>query len=221
MDQEQWAAVDQYFCDALVGHEGGLDDTLARSHAAGLPAINVAPNQGKFLHLLARLQNARRILEIGTLAGYSSIWLARALPSDGILVTLEANPDYAALARRNVDDAGVGDKVSIVVGLALDSLKKMVAEEIDPFDMVFIDADKENNARYLELVLKLSRSGTLIVGDNVVRRGRVVDAGNLDPDVVGTRRFIEQLASEPRLASTAIQTVGSKGWDGFSMSIVS
>ncbi len=182
---------------------------------------NVAPNQGKLLHLLAKIRGARRILEIGTLGGYSTIWLARALPSDGKLVSLEMEPSHAALARRNIEGAGLSSMVSIMVGKATDSLKKLVADKAEPFDFIFIDADKESNPEYLQWSLKLSGPGTVIIGDNVVRKGSIADSGNNDPDVLAVRSFLEVMGAEPRLTSTAIQTVGSKGWDGFSISVVS
>jgi predicted O-methyltransferase YrrM len=188
---------------------------------AGLPSINVAPNQGKLLHLLARISNARRILEIGTLGGYSTIWLARALPSDGVLISLEFNAEYAGLARKNIEAAGLSQQVTVVVGAATQSLQKLVDDKAEPFDLVFIDADKENNAEYLRLSLLLSRPGTVIIGDNVVRKGRVVDEDVNDPDVLGVRKYFELASSDPRLETTAVQTVGAKGWDGFSITVVS
>jgi predicted O-methyltransferase YrrM len=198
-----------------------LDATLKSSAEAGLPSINVAPNQGKLLHLLARISNARRILEIGTLGGYSTIWLARALPSDGVLISLEFNAEYAGLARKNIEAAGLSQQVTVVVGAATQSLQKLVDDKAEPFDLVFIDADKENNAEYLRLSLLLSRPGTVIIGDNVVRKGRVVDEDVNDPDVLGVRKYFELASSDPRLETTAVQTVGAKGWDGFSITVVS
>ncbi|TKC78938.1 O-methyltransferase [Trinickia terrae] len=221
MSQEQWNAVDSYFSGALVPSDAALDATLKSSEEAGLPTINVAPNQGKLLHLFARIKNARRILEIGTLGGYSTIWLARALPSDGTLISLESNAEYAELARRNIESAGLSKVVSVVVGTAVQSLERLIEAETEPFDLVFIDADKESNPAYLQLSLKLSRPGTVIIGDNVVRKGRVADPGNHDPDVVGVRQYFELLGANPRLDTTAVQTVGAKGWDGFSVTVVS
>ncbi|KVN96705.1 methyltransferase [Burkholderia ubonensis] len=220
MDQDQWTQVDAYFSATLVPSDDALDAALAASDAAGLPAINVAPNQGKLLQLLATIRGARRILEVGTLGGYSTIWLARALPPGGRLVTLELNPEHAKVATRNIARAGFADVVSVVVGSAKDSLAQLVEAGTEPFDFIFIDADKESNAVYLEAALKLSRPGTVIVVDNVVRRGRVADPDNQDPDVVGVRDGFRFIAAEPRLATTAVQTVGLKGWDGFSISIV-
>ena len=218
--EDQWSAVDQYFTDLLIPADPVLDAALQANAAAGLPAIDVAPNQGKFLHLLARMQNARRILEIGTLGGYSTIWLARALPANGRLITLEFEPRHAAVAKSNIQRAGLSSIVEIRVGAALDSLAQLAAENPEPFDMIFIDADKPNNPGYLQWALKLSRPGTLILGDNVVREGAVIDADDPDPSVQGTRRLLEMLAAEPRLAATALQTVGSKGYDGFAMALV-
>ncbi|ABX18702.1 MULTISPECIES: O-methyltransferase [Burkholderia] len=220
MDQDQWNRVDAYFSATLVPSDDVLDAALAASEAAGLPAINVAPNQGKLLQLLATIRGARRILEVGTLGGYSTIWLARALPPGGRLVTLELNPAHAAVATQNIARAGFADVVSVVVGSAKDSLARLIAEGEAPFDFIFIDADKDNNRAYLDAALKLSRPGTVIVVDNVVRRGRVADPDNRDPDVVGVREGFARIVAEPKLTTTAVQTVGQKGWDGFSISIV-
>ena len=221
MIQSQWARVDQYFTDLLVPSDPVLDQALAASEAAGLPAINVAPNQGKFLHLLARIQGARRILEIGTLGAYSTIWLARALPSDGRLITLESNPAHAEVARANIARAGLEGVVDVRVGRALDTLPQLASEGAGPFDMVFIDADKPSNPHYLAWALRLIRAGGLIIGDNVVRDGKVADSASHDPNVQGVRAFLDMLAADPRLDATALQTVGSKGWDGFSLAIAS
>ncbi|EJO60987.1 O-methyltransferase [Burkholderia multivorans] len=220
MDQDQWNRVDAYFSATLVPSDDVLDAALAASEAAGLPAINVAPNQGKLLQLLATIRGARRILEVGTLGGYSTIWLARALPPGGRLVTLELNPAHAAVATQNIARAGFADVVSVVVGSAKDSLARLIAGGEAPFDFIFIDADKDNNRAYLDAALKLSRPGTVIVVDNVVRRGRVADPDNRDPDVVGVREGFARIVAEPKLTTTAVQTVGQKGWDGFSISIV-
>ncbi|MBU9517786.1 O-methyltransferase [Burkholderia multivorans] len=220
MDQDQWNRVDAYFSATLVPSDDVLDAALAASEAAGLPAINVAPNQGKLLQLLATIRGARRILEVGTLGGYSTIWLARALPPGGRLVTLELNPAHAAVATQNIARAGFADVVSVVVGSAKDSLARLIAEGEAPFDFIFIDADKDNNRAYLDAALRLSRPGTVIVVDNVVRRGRVADPDNRDPDVVGVREGFARIVAEPKLTTTAVQTVGQKGWDGFSISIV-
>lgn len=220
MDQDRWSQVDAYFSATLVPSDAVLDAALAASDAAGLPAINVAPNQGKLLQLLATIRGARRILEVGTLGGYSTIWLARALPPGGALVTLELNPAHAKVATQNIARAGFAQVVSVVVGSAKDSLARLIDTGEAPFDFIFIDADKDNNAVYLDAALKLSRPGTVIVVDNVVRNGRVVDPDNREPDVAGVRAGFARLAAEPALMTTAVQTVGQKGWDGFSISIV-
>ncbi|CAD6560523.1 tRNA 5-hydroxyuridine methyltransferase [Paraburkholderia hiiakae] len=220
MNEQTWQAVDDWFCDRLIGPDDALDGALAASAKAGLRAINVAPNQGKFLHLLARIQGARRILEIGTLGGYSAIWLGRALPDDGAMVSLEFSPENAAVARANIARAGLDAKVTVMTGLALESLDALIAQGEAPFDFVFIDADKSNNPTYLERALKLSRPGTVIVADNVVREGRVTDPAHHEDDVVGLRRYFDMLARDKRLETTAVQTVGSKGWDGFAITVV-
>ena len=220
MNQDLWTQMDAYFSATLVPSDDALDAALAASEAAGLPAINVAPNQGKLLQLLATIRGARRILEVGTLGGYSTIWLARALPPGGTLVTLELNPEHAKVATRNIARAGFAEVVTVVVGSAKDSLARLVDAGEAPFDFIFIDADKDNNPVYLDAALKLSRPGTVIVVDNVVRNGRVADPDNREPDVVGVREGFARLVAEPALATTAVQTVGQKGWDGFSISIV-
>ncbi|MEH2410565.1 O-methyltransferase [Nostoc sp.] len=220
MTQEQWTAVDRYFTDLLVPPDPALDAALQTSAAAGLPPHNVSPNQGKLLLLLAQIQRARTILEIGTLGGYSTIWLARALPSDGRLITLEANPKHAEVARANIAHAGLSDIVDLRLGQALSTLPQIAAEGNSPFDLIFIDADKPNNPHYFAWALKLSRRGSLIIADNVVRNGAVIDQSSNDPSVQGVRRFNELLASETRVSATAIQTVGSKGYDGFAIAIV-
>lgn len=209
-----------YFCEALIPFDPVLSDALRDSDAAGLPQHNVSPTQGKFLHLLAKLKGAQRILEIGTLGGYSTIWLARALPVGGSLVSLEANPTAAAVAKANIARAGLAHVVDIRLGKAVDSLAMLTQQRVAPFDLIFIDADKPNNPSYLEWSLKLSRPGTVIIGDNVVRNGAVADAASNDPNVLGVRRFFDLMAENPRLSATAIQTVGSKGYDGFSMAVV-
>ncbi len=210
----KWDDVDNYITDMLVSHE--LDYVLEASDAAGLPAIHVSPPQGKFLNLLARLMGARRVLEIGTLAGYSTIWMARALPPDGELITLEYDPKHAEVARANIERAGVSGVVDVRVGAALETLPLVDG----PFDVIFIDADKETYPDYFEWSLKLSRPGTLIIGDNVVRDGEVVDASSSDIRVQGVRRFNEMLAASDRVDATAIQTVGIKGYDGFALALV-
>lgn len=220
MTQKLWTAVDDYIADALVPPDAALDGALAASEAAGLPAINVAPNQGKLLMLLARMAGARRILEIGTLGGYSTIWLARALPADGRLVTLEHAPTHAAVAGRNIAAAGLDGLVEIRVGPALESLAALQAEGEAPFDLVFIDADKPNNPLYLDWALRFARVGTVIVADNVVREGAVIDAAHPDPRVQGVRATYDWFAREPRVSATAVQTVGTKGYDGFAVGLV-
>lgn len=213
-----WSDVDAYLAGKLLPADPALDAALAANEAAGLPEIDVSPCQGKLLHILARMIGARRILEIGTLGGYSTIWLARALPPDGRLVTLEHAAAHAGVARANIARAGLSDRVEIRVDAALVSLPGLAS--LAPFDFVFIDADKENNAAYLDWALRLTRPGSVIVCDNVVRAGRVADDAHSDPGVLGTRRFFDRLATEPRLTATAIQTVGAKGWDGFSIALV-
>jgi predicted O-methyltransferase YrrM len=220
MTQKQWTEVDAYFTDLLVEADPALEAALEASDAAGLPPINVAPNQGKLLMLLARIQGARRILEIGTLGGYSTIWLARALPADGRLVTLEADARHAEVARANIARAGLAARVEVRLGPALESLPRLIEEGEGPFDLVFIDADKPSNPQYLAFALQLTRPGSLIIADNVVRGGAVVQATSRDPNVQGVRRFNALLAAEPRLTATALQTVGSKGYDGFAIALV-
>jgi predicted O-methyltransferase YrrM len=220
MNEQQWIAMDEYLCEQTQAPDAVLEAALRDSVKAGLPAINVAPNQGKMLHMLAKMRGAKRILELGTLGGYSTIWLARALPSDGTLLTLEAIEAHADVARGNIARAGLSSVASVIVGDAAHTLRSFVRDGIPPFDFIFLDADKKSYPAYLDLVIRLSRPGTVIVADNVVRGGRVLDAHSADPDVLGVRTFFDQLAADPRLDSTAIQTVGSKGWDGFSLSIV-
>ena len=220
MSPESWSAVDRFITDLLVPPDVALESALADSAAAGLPAISVSPNQGKLLHLLARAQGARSILEIGTLGGYSAIWLARALPEGGQLVTLEFEPRHAEVARSNIARAGLTDVVDIRLGRALETLPRLVADGLGPFDFVFIDADKENTADYFAWSLKLTRRGSMIIVDNVVRKGAVINADSDDSNVQGVRRFYEMLAAEPRVSATAIQTVGSKGYDGFAIALV-
>ncbi|MBZ8133721.1 O-methyltransferase [Afifella sp. IM 167] len=215
-----WDEVDAYLEERLLSPDPVLEEALAANEAAGLPAIDVSPLQGKLLYLLARMMGARRILEIGTLGGYSSIWLARALPEDGRLVTLEAVPAHAEVARANLERAGLSSRVDIRLGAALASLPALEEEAAGPFDFVFIDADKPNNPAYLEWALKLTRPGGVILGDNVVRDGRVAGPDLGDEGVVGTQRFLDMLGGDPRLSATALQTVGAKGWDGFALAIV-
>ena len=220
MDERRWSAVDAYFDRTIVGQDDALEAALAANTAAGLPQIDVSPPHGKLLYLLARMAGARKALEIGALGGYSTIWIARALPPDGRLVTLEVDERHANVARRNIAGASLIGKVEVRVGAALDLLPKIEAEGFAPFDFVFIDADKSNNANYLTWALRLSRTGTAIVVDNVVREGAIVDSQASDPGTAGVRQMFELMAREPRLQATAIQTVGAKGWDGFALAIV-
>jgi predicted O-methyltransferase YrrM len=212
-----WTAIDEYITDCLVPGDPVLDAALAASEAAGLPAINVAPNQGKLLMLLARAIDAHRILEIGTLGGYSTIWLARGLPPEGRLITLEANPEYAEVARANIDRAGLGGQVEVRVGRAQDTLPSLASE--GPFDLIFIDADKPGTPGYFQWAVKLSRRASLIIVDNVVREGAVLEADG-DANVQGMRRFFELAATDPRVSGTALQTVGAKGHDGLAILLV-
>lgn len=218
--QEKWVEVEHYFAEQLVPRDEALEAAREANAAAELPAIDVTPAEGKLLHLLARLLGARRILEIGTLGGYSTIWMARALPADGRLITLELEPRHAEIALSNLERAGVADRVEIRVGPALDSLEELDRQGAEVFDLIFIDADKSNNANYLGWALKFSQPGSLIIVDNVVRDGRVVDSADPDPDIQGSRRLFEAIAAEPRLTATALQTVGSKGYDGFAIALV-
>jgi predicted O-methyltransferase YrrM len=219
-ERERWAAVDEYVAGLLVPPDAALEAARASTAEAGIPAIEVAPNQGRLLELLARLHGARSILEIGTLAGYSTIWLARALLSDGRLVTLESEPRHAAVARENLARAGLAGQVELRVGRAAETLPALAAEGAGPFDLVFIDADKESYPEYLGWALRLARPGGLLVADNVIRGGAIADPHSADPRVRGVRRFLELVAAEPRLRATAIQTVGVKGHDGFALAIV-
>lgn len=220
MDKELWTAVDRYFIEKLIPPDPVLEQALSANAAAGLPHIDVAPNQGKLLHLIARIHRVQRILEIGTLGGYSTIWLARALPPNGKLITLEAEPKHAEVATGNIARAGLSSVVDLRLGPALDSLQTLWQESTQPFDLIFIDADKENNPGYLEWSLRFSRPGTLIICDNVVRDGALLDAQTSNAAIQGTRRFFEMAAADPRLDATALQTVGMKGYDGFAMALV-
>jgi predicted O-methyltransferase YrrM len=220
MAEEIWSKVDRYINDKLAPSDAALLTALQRSESAGLPAISVSPSQGKLLHLLAKSQGALAILEIGTLGGYSTIWLARALPAKGRLITLEADPKHAAVGRENIAGAGLSGIVEVRLGRAIDSLPKLAAEGEGPFDLIFIDADKPGYPDYFAWAIKLSRRGTLIVADNVVRKGAVIDAASDDPGVQGMRRFFDAVAAEPRVTATAIQTVGSKGYDGLLLAFV-
>ena len=224
MSRELWTAVDGYIGERLIGPDPALDAALRASAEAGLPAIAVSPSQGKLLYLLARALGTRWVLELGTLGGYSTIWLGRALPPDGRLVTLEAEARYAEVARANITRAGLGDLVELRLGPALDTLPQLAAEAPEPFDLVFIDADKQSTPEYFQWALELTRPGSVIVTDNVIRDGALIDTSNEDPVVLGGRRFHELLAAdrrgEQRVSATTIQTVGSKGYDGFTLALV-
>ena len=218
--QSLWNEVDDYLITTLVPQDAALTRALAESRAAGLPDIHVAPNQGKFLYLLARIRGAQRILEIGTLGGYSAIWLARALPANGRLVTLELDPKHAAVASVNLRRAGLAERTQVLLGPASDSLRRLVTEQAEPFDLVFIDADKANLPAYFTRVLALTRAGSVVVVDNVVRRGQVTDPDTSDAAVIGVRQLNQLIAAEPRVTATSIQTVGVKGHDGFTLIFV-
>jgi predicted O-methyltransferase YrrM len=218
--QAVWTKVDRYFGDLLAHADPTLDAALKANEQAGLPQINVTSLQGKFLEFLVRVSGARRVLEIGTLGGYSTIWFARALPEGGRVVTLELDPHHARVARSNLQNAGVLDRVDLRVGPALETLATLVTENAEPFNLIFIDADKQGYPQYLQWSLRLSRPGTVIVADNVVREGRVIEANCDDADVQGVQQFTELLAAEPRLSATVLQTVGAKGYDGFALAVV-
>jgi predicted O-methyltransferase YrrM len=220
VNEKLWTAVDDYITGMLLPADTVLEAALEASRAAGLPPIAVTPAQGKLLHILARLQGARRILEIGTLGGYSTIWLGRALPADGKLLTVEVNPEYAKIARENISRAGLDAVVDLRLGPALETLPQIVAEGAGPFDLIFIDADKHNIPKYFEISCGLSRHGSLIIVDNVVRDGRVLDAKSHDPDIQGIRRFNQLLSRTQGVCATALQTVGAKGYDGFAILLV-
>jgi predicted O-methyltransferase YrrM len=220
MTQKIWNAVEAYLNENLAPADTALQAALKNNIAAGLPTIDVAPHEGKLLYLLAKMRGASRILEIGTLGGYSTIWLARALPEDGTLLTLELDPKHAEVAKANIAGAGLSSKVEVRLGPALDSLSKLHADGTKPFDFIFIDADKAGYPDYLDWSLRLSQPGTVIVADNVVREGAIIEADSKDPSVQGVRRFFEQVAANPRLEATAIQTVGTKGYDGFALAVV-
>jgi len=217
-NQEQWTAVDHYLTDLLLPSDPALAAALEASAAAGLPSIQVSPTQGKLLHLLAMSLGARKILELGTLGGYSTIWMARALPAGGRLITLEADAKHAEVARANIARAGLANVVDLRLGRAQETLPKLADEA--PFDLIFIDADKTGYPEYFQWAMKLSRRGSVIIADNVVRKGEIVNAASGDANVQGARRFYEMVAREPRVSATAIQTVGSKGYDGFAMAVV-
>lgn len=215
-----WDKVDQYITERLIPQDAVLEEVLVTNQQAGLPPFDVSPSQGKFLNLLVQMKGARRILEIGTLGGYSTIWMARALPSDGQIVTLELDPIHAQVAKANLSLAEVDHLVELRVGDALEQLSQMKQEGVEPFDFIFIDADKPNNPNYLKWALQFSQPGTVILGDNVIREGEVINENSEDPRVVGVREFYDLLAEESRISATAIQTVGSKGYDGFVLGIV-
>jgi predicted O-methyltransferase YrrM len=221
MTKELWAQVDRFISDQLIPADPVFEDALEANAAGGLPAIDVSPTQGKLLELLARMQGASNILELGTLGGYSTIWLARALPPGGRLVTLEVDARHAEVAAANIERAGLSHAVELRVGPAIVTLSHLVVEEAGPFDLIFIDADKKSYPEYFEWCLKLSRPGTVIVADNVVRRGGVADLASTDPNEVGARRLHEIVGADPRVTATTIQTVGSKGYDGFMLILVS
>ncbi|MCU7820880.1 O-methyltransferase [Kitasatospora sp. DSM 101779] len=217
MSQQQWTAVDDYFTEVLIGADPVLDAAQQAADAAGLPRIAVSAPQGKQLQLLAETLGARRILEVGTLGGYSAIWMARALPADGRLVTLEIDPVHAEVARGNLKHAGFAEVAEVRLGPAAETLQELANEGADPFDLVFIDADKPGNPVYFAWALRLTRPGSLIVVDNTVRGGKVAEADSTDPAVIGVRRLHDAIAAEPRVSATSIQTVGSKGYDGFTL----
>ncbi len=219
-DKELWTAVDHYVTDLIVRPDPALNAALEDSNAAGLPSINVSPAQGKLLHLIARMISAQNILEVGTLGGYSAIWMARALPSNGKLITLEINPKHAETASKNLGRAGVAGLVEIRIGRGLDTMEQLAKENRPPFDLTFIDADKPSNADYFAWALKFSRKGSVIIVDNVIRNGAVIDSNSLDASVQGVRRFNEMLAAEKRVNATEIQTVGIKGYDGLALAVV-
>ena len=220
MDQARWTEVDRYLDEVLVGSDPALDAALADVDAAGMPAISVTPTLGKLLYILARMVGARRILEVGTLGGYSTIWLARAVPARGQVVSLEIDAGNAAVAAASLQRAGVADRVDIRIGRAVDTLAALEVAGVEPFDLVFIDADKQSNPEYLAWALRLTHVGSVIIVDNVVRGGAVADSTATDPSILGIRRMNELIAAEPRLLTTAIQTVGSKGYDGFAIALV-
>ena len=225
MARELWAAVDEYVAGHLIGKDAALDAVLAASDRAGLLGGPISAGQGRMLEMLVRIRGSRRVLEIGTLGGYSTIWLARGLPADGQVITLELDAHAAEVARSNIASVGLADRIEVRLGAALQSMQDLIAEASEPFELIFIDADKQNNPGYLEWALKLSRVGTVIVADNVVRAGAILDPDGTDPrlgegGLVGLRRFFELLGSEPRVTATVIQTVDAKGHDGFALALV-
>jgi len=218
--ESTWTEVDEYFAERLARNDAALQAALADSETEGLPAISVTPTQGKFLQLLVRIRKAQRILEIGTLGGYSTIWMGRALAPGGTIVTLEIDPKHAEVAHRNIERAGLRGRVEIRVAPAAESLAQMKQEHVDPFDLVFIDADKASTAAYYDASVELSRAGSLIVIDNVARQGKVIEADTDDASVQGIRTAVDRIAGDPRVSATAIQTVSSKGYDGFLLAVV-
>jgi predicted O-methyltransferase YrrM len=220
MTQELWTSVDKYITETLIPSDAVLDSAVRASEEAGLPAIQVSPAQGKLLHLLAKSIGARNVLEIGTLGGYSTIWMARALPSGGRVITLEADPKHAEVSRSNFSRAGLSEVIELRLGPALDSLPKLATEKPAPFDFIFIDANKSTMDDYFDWALKFSHPGTMIIADNVIRDGGVIDAASTNADIQGVRRFNKRIAAEPRVSATEIQTVGSKGYDGFALVLV-
>ena len=219
-NEQQWAAVDAYLEQAVVRQDDVFDRVRRRADEAGMPRIEVSAAHGRMLALLAEISGARRVLEVGTLAGFSTIWMARAVGEQGQVITCEYEPRHAEVAQANLEDAGVADRVQIRLGAAEESLTQLIAEDPEPFDLVFLDADKAGNARYLQLALQMARPGTVIVGDNVVRDGQILDAESQDPDIRGIWDFLEAQGSSSVLEATAVQTVGAKGWDGFSLAVV-
>lgn len=217
---ERYVAVDEYFTELLLADDTIPAKVLAHCEAHAMPAIHVAPNQGKLLNLLVRIKGARRVLEVGTLGGYSTVWMALGMGPAGRLLTLDFDENYVKVAQESLRIAGVEDQVEIRVGRAMDSMQALIDEGAAPFDFIFLDADKENNPRYLELALQLSAPGTVIVGDNVVRQGQILDAHSDGSNIKGLRRFFDDTAANKNLSATAFQTVGSKGWDGMSIAIV-
>ena len=220
MGQDVWEAVDKFLDKMMIPHDSALEDALAAAASANLPAIQVSSVQGKFLHLLARILGARNVLEIGTLGGYSTIWMARALPEGGRIITLEADPKHADVAKKNFARAGVESKVELRLGKALDTLPHVAADGLGPFDLFFIDANKSNMPEYFEWSLKLTRKGSVIIADNVVREGAILDAKSKDADIQGIRRFLEMVGKERRVSGTALQTVSTKNYDGFAFVLV-
>jgi len=216
-----WDDVDAYFDELFVGKDEALERALSANTAANLPAIDVSPNQGKFLYLIAKMSGAKRILELGTLGGYSTIWMARAVGDHGKVMTVEFEQDHIDVATGNIQNAGLAGRVEIVKGAALQVMQDLVAENAEPFDMIFIDADKPNNAKYLDLALQLSKSGTVIIGDNVVRGGDVINRQSVNPSTIGVQRFNDKLAQHKGSETAALQTVGSKGYDGMTITVVS